>query len=126
MNFEGQFNLRKKIETRGGILEIIDITPEKESGLPVFLSSGWASTPELLKPLLRTVFDNDRRVITVDFKKFDKINTKNQRGVAREKLKSQAILEVAKVLEIEKLDIISHSEGAVYTAFAVEESPAIF
>ncbi|AKM84289.1 TPA: hypothetical protein DCZ46_03000 [Candidatus Campbellbacteria bacterium] len=126
MNFEGQFNVRKKIVTKGGIFEIIDITPENETGIPVFLSSGWASTPELLKPLLKTISDNNRRIITVDFKKFDKINTKNQRGIAREKLKSQAILEVAKILEIEKLDIIGHSEGAVYTTFAVEDNPSIF
>lgn len=126
MNFESQFNLRKKINTKGGILEIIDIIPEKEIGIPVFLSSGWASTPELLKPLLKTISENNRRIITVDFKKFDRINTKNQKGVAREKLKSQAILETAKILEIEKMDIISHSEGAVYTTFAVEDNPSIF
>jgi pimeloyl-ACP methyl ester carboxylesterase len=126
MNFEGQFSIRKKIDTKGGVLEIIDIIPDQEKGLPVFLSSGWASTPELLKPLLKTINKNDRRVITVDFKKFDRINTKKHKGIAREKLKSQAILEVAKILEIEKMDIISHSEGAVYTTFAVEDNPSIF
>ena len=126
MNFENQFNIRKKISTRGGTLEIIDIIPDQERGLPIFLSSGWASTPELLKSLLKTINENNRRIITVDFKKFDKINTKKHKGVAREKLKSQAILEVAKILQIEKLDIIGHSEGAIYTTLAVENNPSIF
>ncbi|MDD2935217.1 MAG: hypothetical protein PHX25_01960 [Candidatus Pacebacteria bacterium] len=126
MNFEGQFNIRKKINTTGGTLEIIDIIPDKETGLPVFISSGWASTPRLLKPLLKTINENERRVVTVNFKNFDRINTKKEKGVAREKMKSQAILETIKILNIEKIDIVGHSEGAVYTTLAVEDKPEVF
>ena len=126
MDFEGQFNLRKKIDTKGGVLEIIDIIPDQEKGLPIFLSSGWASTPKLLKPLLKTLNEKGRRVITVNFKKFDKINSHINKGVAREKLKSQAILETIKILGIKEIDIIGHSEGAVYTTLAVENNPDLF
>lgn len=122
MTFEEQFNKRIKMETLGGTINIIDIHPstEKVANYPVLIASGWASTPELLKPLLKEVYENNNRVITIDFKKLDKANKKQGKYTTRESFKAKAIIDVLEKLNLTKVDIIGHSEGGVYATLAIE------
>lgn len=125
MNFEEQFKNKKKIETLGGTIDVIDIQSEENGLIPVFVSSGWASTPELLKPLIESISKTDRRVVTIDFSHLDNIKY-TDKYKRRADFKAQAILDVLEKLNIQKVDVIGHSEGAVNTALAIEKQPERF
>ncbi len=117
-SYEEQLNVPHLIPIDGEIVEIIDVCPENvKDPVPVMMVLGWSESPRSQEKNIRANFDNGRRVISP--------NTPHGiepgelvEGVsghpAVELRKMAGLIKSLEALGIEKVDIVAHSEGAIY------------
>jgi pimeloyl-ACP methyl ester carboxylesterase len=136
--FEQQFSNKEFIPVAGGIAEVVDIKPEhQKSETPVFFAPGWGCTLEVYKPLLEKISEENRRVITLNH---PRIGGKALESVSRMNLeipkevskspeqfrKALNMLDIIDEKEIDKVDMVTHSESAINAVIAAVLRPEKF
>lgn len=110
-----------------GRVEIIDLDPrEKKTEIPLMIVPGWAATAEVCKENSQ-IFSEElgRRTITLNAP--HGIETDPQEDIPLAELrKAAAITRVMEEKNIEKVDILTHSEGALFTTIAAMQNPEKF
>lgn len=131
-SFEEQFSSVENLKVAGGTAEIFDIAPESpKSEVPVFFAPAWSCTAEVYKPALETLSGQERRVVTINHPRFGgDMSIAPEEAVEKypyeEVRKAMNILGVLEQKNIEKTDVIAHSEGAVNVAIAAALHPEKF
>jgi pimeloyl-ACP methyl ester carboxylesterase len=130
--WEEQFKNPEKIPVEGGEMKVIDLKPEQvRSEVPVVYMRGWATTADIYKGNLKEIARDGRRALVVDQAAgIDMQNLPDQERTSAESMKDvipMAELELRKVAaflklidtkELDQVDLVMHSEGAIYGAFA--------
>ncbi len=129
-SFEEQFHNRQEIESLGGKVEVVDVTPESlKTEVPVIFAPGWGETPETFKDSIQAMTDLNRRVLSLEHARgggnIDLGELKNEYS-ADELRKAFALLDVLAEKDINKADVIAHSEGAINTVIAAAFQPERF
>ncbi len=126
-NFQSQFNTKKQIDFHGKKISFVDVIPPvQKSPHPIFIAPGWGETPKTFKDLMNLLFDAGFRVISVAHPRQDfKLITKNNISKL-EFQKAEIILSVFDFLNLEKVNVVAHSEGAINAVLAAHTSPMIF
>ncbi len=121
-SFEAQFAKREKIETEGGVAEVIDITPPNlKSEKPIFFGNAWACTLEVYRPALEELYKQGRRVIAMD--------TPRRGGgkfASEEHRKAACIRDVIRSKGLSHLSAITHSNGGSNLIQAAYDNPDLF
>ncbi|MDP3997262.1 MAG: alpha/beta hydrolase [bacterium] len=127
-SFDEQFNCPEKKEIYGGQLEIYDVSPEKaKTDVPVIVAPGWAANAAVFKDNMRELADRERRAIS--FGNYHGIennlaNTENIPNVEWRKV--AALIGTIEAQNLDKVDVVAHSEGAIYTLLAANIYPEKF
>lgn len=132
-SFERQFARKESYKVAGGTAEVVDISPrDAKNEVPVFLAPAWACSTEVYKGAMQTLVDSQRRVVTLNHPRvggsLDKTTYEEElkRYPKEELRKALNILSVMEQKEIEKTDVIAHSEGAVNVVIAAAMHPEKF
>ena len=125
--FDQQFNTKKYIHFLGHSISFVDVTPVVlKSSIPIFIAPGWGETPKTFKDLMHLLFDAGFRVISVTHPRQDlKLITKS--NISRlESQKAEIILTALTYLNVDKVNVVAHSEGAINAVIAAHMTPAVF
>lgn len=125
-SFERQFEHREMIETAGGMAETVDISPRQQGNeVPVLLAPAWACTLPIYKPTIETIAQAGRRTLSLNHpRRGGKVELT---GAEQELVKDIPEAEVRKALtlrdvlrhkNIDTIDVIAHSEGAINAGIA--------
>ncbi|TSC88203.1 MAG: Uncharacterized protein G01um10145_912 [Microgenomates group bacterium Gr01-1014_5] len=124
--FEEQFANKELIRTPDRTIEVIDISPEiLKDPVPVFIAPGWSESDKVFKESLRVVYEAGRRVISLNHPR-QVSQTKDVYYPETELTKAESILAVLEEKELEKVDVITHSEGSIYATIAACLRPSKF
>lgn len=126
-DFQSQFSTKKQVDFHGKKISFVDVTPPvHKSPHPIFIAPGWGETPNTFRDLMSLLFDAGFRVISVAHPRQDfKLITKNNISKL-EFQKAEIILSVFSFLNLEKVNVVAHSEGAINAVIAAHISPIIF
>jgi len=127
---DDQFEHPDVLEISGERIEVHDLVPEKQkSDVPVLVAPGWAFTPRGMKYSLFSLVEAGRRAISVNaphgVEKKDLENSPMAEPLA-ELRRVEAIMRALEQKQIDKVDVIAHSEGGLYTAIAATLYPEKF
>ena len=126
-NFEKQFSEQEELEFYGGKIEVTDITPEEQkTEVPIMIAPGWGENPITFKGSLRTIYDSDRRAISVSHARNMGQAEEEKNMPLVEVRKAKALLTTIQEKEIDQIDVIAHSEGAINTIIAASIHPEKF
>jgi len=127
MNFNEQFSKREKIKSDGGIVGIIEVTPKNpKSSIPVFLSSGWAEAPDMLKGVIHSIFNKGYKVLACDYSHLDNTSDIDSKFPPNAHIKALSMLKIFTDKKINNINVVAHSEGAINVAIAAYLKPEIF
>lgn len=146
-SFEEQFKRREKIETEGGMVEVVDINPDAE-GTPFLMAPAWACTIDVYKEGIKSLsegggWDNEdvlevrevqaeekARAISLDYARFGGSGVSPEEAVQKypeeEIRKAKAILGVIESKGIKKINGVAHSESAINLVLAALIDPEKF
>lgn len=123
-----QFEHTEKYEYGSTTIEAFDVQPEKlKTEVPVFFGTGWAASRNVYEAMILGIADRGRRVLSMfaphgidtdpDFGKGD--NT----YAAAELRKAAAMLRTLEEKGVKQLDIVAHSESAIWTLIVASMHP---
>ncbi|MEX0649967.1 MAG: alpha/beta hydrolase [Candidatus Andersenbacteria bacterium] len=123
---EEEYRNTKTIELYSGKLYVVDVQPEEEkSAIPVFVAPGWAANAEVFKDNILGCATEGRR--TLSLQNFHGLKAENIDEYPNAELrKVAALIQTLDEKGIEKIDVIAHSEGALYTTIAARLYPERF
>ena len=131
-SFEAQFFAREKFETAGGTVEVVDVRSEKpNTEIPTFLAPGWAMTIDVYKTLAEKLVEEKGRFISINYLSLGG----EMEGIPKEDIERYSSIEINKALsvldvleqkDIEKIDVLAHSEGAINICIAAVLHPEKF
>jgi pimeloyl-ACP methyl ester carboxylesterase len=124
-SFEGQFQQNvRRYESLGGIIEAVTLKPENpKTEVPVVIAPGWSENKKVLKDTAAELFAAGRPVILLDHpRRGGKVDPREEYPVD-ELRKALTIKEITKQDNIDQIDIIAHSEGAINGAIAASLDP---
>jgi pimeloyl-ACP methyl ester carboxylesterase len=131
-DFERQFSKKEIFDVLDGKIEAIDIRPENQkTETPVLFAPGWSCTTETYKDSIKELVKKERRVFGINHARRG-IDTGLISPEVREKhsddelRKALSILALIKEKNIEQVDMIAHSEGAINAAIAASIEPEKF
>lgn len=125
--FQKQFEVRKYIATPFGEIETVDIKPPNpKTSIPVFFAPGWRETPELQEACLYEVYKANRRVFTLHHARSAYAVEAVGNYPAVEIQKAKTLLLCIKHMKMKRVDVITHSEGAINVAIAATMMPEKF
>jgi len=133
-DFEKQFVNREQIKTAGGVADVIDIKPETLADpVPVYFAPGLGVSTEVYKPSYDTLAKQGREVIAYDPPRFggEGIQSEAEKAL-RERFGEELVLKALNLRDvmthknIEKIDVIAHSAGAVEAVIAAYMHPEKF
>lgn len=109
-------------------VEAFDIQPEKlKTDVPVFFGTGWSASRGVYEASMLGIADKGRRLLSVFAPHGIDIDTDFGTGdktyAAAELRKAAAMLRTLEEKEIEKLDIVAHSESAIWTLIVATMHP---
>ena len=131
-NFESQFANKEKFFINGVTVESVDINPENpKTETPVLIAPGYGATMDSFKPGMEILVEKNRRVISLNHPRRggtvpDSLNEEVEKYPREELRKAQTILGLIEQKNIEKIDVIAHSEGAINVAIAAMLHPEKF
>jgi pimeloyl-ACP methyl ester carboxylesterase len=129
-SFEHQWAHPKKILVGKTTLEVHDVAPLDEKGIPVLFVLGWAGVPSVCKDHAEGIFDAGRRVISVNAPHgiTHQLVAKEITGpIANAELRRiAAFMGTLAALGIEKVDAIGNSEAAIDLIVAAAMYPEKF
>lgn len=132
--FESQFAKKERFEVPGGVAEVTQVSPENhKTEVPVFLAPGWGLTAKTYKFAMEDLVKRGRTVITINHPRLGggsamdfKPEEAPDKYPAEQLRKALNILGVLEKKEIEKTDVIAHSEGAANAVIAAMLRPEKF
>ena len=129
VSLEERFNNPEILESDdspGSKVEIVDIDPqEKKTDMPLLVIPGWAATVEVHKENAKIFSELGRRTITISSP--HGIETKQEGDIPLAELrKAMAITKVIEEKRLEQVDVVTHSEGALFTTIAALRNPERF
>jgi pimeloyl-ACP methyl ester carboxylesterase len=133
-SIDEQINTIQSLEVLDGKVDFTEVTPEQtKTEVPVILAPGWGGTiVPAFKETMRTFAQMQRRSIAIEHpftvkKVSEKIPTKLRESHPIEEVrKAAALLEFLQKKDIEKTDVLAHSEGAIYVLLAASAEPEKF
>lgn len=128
VHFEQEFAKKEVIQTTGGRTEIVDIKPVfQKDTVPIILAPGWGETLQTHKKTLQIIHDGSRRVLSLKHPRIAKNVTGEEPSYPMAEIrKMQALIGVISQKKLEKVDVIAHSEGAIYAIIAATLHPDKF
>jgi pimeloyl-ACP methyl ester carboxylesterase len=130
LSFDEQVkNLHYLDSKNGSIIEFVELKPnQQESEVPIILLGGMATDIRTVKKAAHTIFNQDRRVVAINFPISQEVSEK----VIHDDIhpfhsqKAEQLIEVIDNIKSEKVDIIARSEASLYaTAAALREPQAV-
>lgn len=123
-----QFEQTDRYEYGSTTIEAFDVQPEKlKTETPVFFGTGWSASRGVYEASMLGIADRGRRLLSVfaphgidtdpDFGAGDKTYA------AAELRKAAAMLRTLEEKEVEQLDIVAHSESALWTLIVATMHP---
>ncbi|MCR4276367.1 MAG: alpha/beta hydrolase [Candidatus Parcubacteria bacterium] len=123
-----QFEESEKYTYGSTTIEAFDVQPEKlKTEVPVFFGTGWSASRGVYEASMLGIADRGRRLLSVfaphgidtdsDFGKGDKTYA------AAELRKAAAMLHTLEEKGVEQLDIVAHSESALWTLIVATMHP---
>jgi pimeloyl-ACP methyl ester carboxylesterase len=142
-SFESQYSHKESFVINGAQVNTVDIKPENQKEeVPVLIAPGWGATMESFKPGLKVLSEKGRRVVSLDqprkggtipqsqneeIEKWYKEKGQKYPDFPSEELrKAQTILGLLEQKNLEKADVIAHSEGAINVCIAAMLEPEKF
>jgi len=126
-HFEQQFAKKEVFKTEGGPTEVVDIEAlAPKDGVPVLIAPGWGETPRTHKKSLKIIYDDNRRAITVGHPRRGNSVAPEAEFPMAVVRKAQSLIGVMDQKNLEKVDVIAHSEGAIDTIVAATLYPEKF
>ena len=125
-SFEKQWVNPEKIQVGKRVIEVEDIKPEKQkTDVPMIVGLGWSETPEVNKGNIRVYVEKGRRIISPDTPHgVDALPQENYPTIELRKM--TALVKTIEEKEIDKVDIVAHSEGAIFSVMAAYFYPEKF
>lgn len=122
-----QHLMREEFDTPYGVLKFSEFAPHTlRSDIPLLLASGWSETIESLEETVLALASIGRRVFVLDYSELIyQIDAENG-FPASGHTKAQAFLALLDKKEIQKVDVIAHSEGAINATIAAMVAPGRF
>ncbi|MCR4284272.1 MAG: alpha/beta hydrolase [Parcubacteria group bacterium] len=125
-SFEEQFLKREEIRSPGGFVKVVDINFD-DNTTPVLLSSGWGETLEALKSVVFSIAKiTGRRVFACDYAHLDNIKGYQDGFPASGYMKAHSFINLLDEKQVNKVDAIGHSEGAINVIIAAYLKPEKF
>jgi len=125
-SFEEEFLKREEIRSPGGYVKVVDVG-QGIDGIPIILSSGWGETLEALRSVIFSVASTiNRRVFAFDYAHLDNIKGRQDGFPASGYMKAHSFINLLSEKNIDKVDAIAHSEGAINIAIAAYLKPEKF
>ena len=125
-SFEAQFENKRTIPFPEGNVDVVDVAPPNVSALPVLLAPGWSENQDTYKKSLKVLYDSGRRAITVGYGRRGGETEKHETYPQAELRKANQLLGVLSAKDIDKVDGIFHSEGAINGLIAAMLRPDKF
>ncbi|MDO8507035.1 MAG: alpha/beta hydrolase [bacterium] len=117
------------VESFGGESKFVDIQPSLESqisNIPVIVAGGWSETPKSLQDVGEEITSKGRRTILVEHARSGGKDKDQTDYPPETQQRANTLLVTLDKLNIDKADIIAHSEGALDAVFAAMQSPERF
>lgn len=123
-----QFEASEKYTYGSTTIEAFDVKPEKlKTEVPTFFGTGWSASRGVYEASILGIADKGRRVLSMfaphgidtdpDFGKGDKTYA------AAELRKAAAMLRMLEEKSLEQMDIVAHSESAIWTLIVASMHP---
>lgn len=137
--FNTQFDKKEFVDVPGGQIEIVDVSPEKlKTEVPVLFLSGSHNAPESYEKTLEGIVEHGRRIVSLVHprnedmpnweptasKKLLEENPASDGGYRTSEIRKVHNVEaVIMQKELQKVDIVAHSEGSLYGLIFALEHP---
>lgn len=122
---EIEFARRVKINTKVGEVEVADVCPKSpESVKPILIVGGWGEPEWSRSASLRTIASEHRRAISIKFPRTF-FGSSWEGGAQVHFQKAEALARVLNELNIDKVDVIGQSEGAITATILANNNPEI-
>lgn len=120
LTFDQQFEHKQRLGNHQGSFSVVDIKPERLlDEVPILYVPGWTEDYDTYKENLRLGYESGRRVISIkDFRDADEVTPSTFFAPGAEKRKAQIINWILEVNNLDTVDVIAHSEGAISTLIA--------
>ena len=131
-SFEVRYAHKEQFNINGATVESVDIKPENpKSETPVLVAPGFAATMDSFKPGMKVLMESERRVISLDHPRRggtipDSFNEEVEKNPSEELRKAHTILGLLEQKNLEKVDVVAHSEAAVNVCIAAMLHPEKF
>lgn len=120
-SFEEQFLKREEIRSPGGFVKVVDINLN-DNTVPILFSCGWGETLEALESVIFSIYKiMERRVFACDYSHLDNIKGYQDGFPASGYMKAHSFINLLNDKEVDKIDAIGHSEGAINIIIAARE-----
>lgn len=113
-------------------VETAEIIPENpKSEVPIMIAPGWSDTVDVHEKGMKILADAQRRVVTLSHPRHggtiaETFNEEAEKYPDEEMRKAQNLLGLLEQKNIEKVDVVAHSEGAINTCIAALLHPEKF
>jgi pimeloyl-ACP methyl ester carboxylesterase len=125
-DFEAQFTRKISLKHNHGTYAVDVSPPSNADPVPIVFATGWCTVPLTYKNAHEIVFQQNRRSISVSYPKRDIADITHDEYPKIHYQKAQILNTALEQLEVEKTDIIAHSQGALTAAvFAAEYSEKV-
>src|SRR3989344_676957 len=122
-----QFDNPEKIDFNSEKIEVVDIAPEKlKSEKPTLFMPGFLATPEVMKDAILRTAEAGRRVISADAPHGINVPENKSELPEAEARKLELLLQIIEKKGIDKVNVISASEGSIYVTAAALLYPEKF
>lgn len=124
-NFDEQFRRREKFNVAGGMVEVVDITPEVlMDETPILIAPAWGYTIDVYELTLRSLVEKGRRVLCLSTPRHGddlEAMVKGGKGLIPPSEELRKALNILGVLDhkgLKDVQVFAHSEGAVNATIA--------
>lgn len=115
------------IDSPVGKFPVIEISPlQPKTDIPVIIAPGWSEPPEVFEMSRAVMAARGRKSLAFDHPRVGGEVTPNPDYPTPELRKALALLDLIEHTGSEKVDVVAHSEGAIYSAIAASLKPEKF
>lgn len=115
------------VESPVGRSSVYSVSPlEPKTDIPVVIAAGWSGSPKTYFPSQTVLASRGRTSFVFDHPRRGGEVKLNSPYPEAESRKAYTLLEVIKSTDKAKVDVLAHSEGAIYTAIAASLKPEKF